>query len=256
MDEDSGRKAATADSFGDNAEWYLASEMHREGEDLELLASWCGGATRALDVATGAGHTAGALVRVGVPDVVASDASPSMVETSVESFPGVEGVVADAEGLPFAADAFDAVTCRIAAHHFPHPEAFVAEVARVLRPDGVFALEDNVAPEDADLGSFLNRLERMRDPTHVESYATSTWHGWLADAGFEVAETEHLMKPLQFDWWVDRLDSPDAAEREAVHRFLRDAPPEATDFFEIESEDGEVRSFGSLKALVRAVRVE
>lgn len=179
MDERSNQKSATADSFGESADGYLDSNTHREGEDLELLASWCDDATRALDVATGVGHTAGALVDAGIPDVVASDASPSMVATSVDSFPGARGVVADAERLPFATDAFDAVTCRIAAHHFPDPEAFVGEVARILRPGGTFALEDNVTPEDEALDSFLDRLEELRDPTHVRSYRTSTWQQWL-----------------------------------------------------------------------------
>jgi SAM-dependent methyltransferase len=254
MDEDSARKSAAAASFGASADGYLGSRTHSEGADLDRLAAWCEGTTRALDVATGAGHTAGALAEAGVGEVIALDASPSMVATSVESFPGIEGVVGDAERLPFADGAFDAVACRIAAHHFPHPEAFVAEVARVVRPGGVFALEDNVAPEDEDLDSFLNRLERIRDSTHVRSYTTSTWHGWLEVAGFAVRETEHLVRRLEAEPWIARVSSLDAADRERVRRFLEDAPEEANEFFEFRYEDGNVRSFGSLKALIRAER--
>ena len=254
MDEGSDRKTATAASFGDSADGYLRSETHREGVDLELLASWCADATLALDVATGAGHTAGALVDVGVQNVVALDAAPQMVALSVESFPGVGGVVGDAERLPFAADTFDAVTCRIAAHHFPDPEAFVAEVARVVRPGGTFALEDNVVPEDDALGSFLNRLESMRDPTHVEAYRASTWRAWLEDAGFSIEETEHLVKRLEVEPWVNRISSLDAEDRERVRQFLLDAPDDAAAFFDVRYEDGDVHSFGSLKALIRAER--
>lgn len=255
MEDDSGRKSATADSFGESAEGYLGSRTHSEGEDLERLATWCEDATRALDVATGAGHTAGALVEAGVPNVAAMDASPSMVATSVDSFPGVDGVVGDAERLPFADDAFDAVTCRIAAHHFPDPGTFVDEVARVVRPGGVFAFEDNVAPADDALGAFLNHLERMRDPTHVESYGTSTWHGWLEGAGFDLRETDHLVRRLDFEPWVDRVRSLDPEEGERVRQYLRDAPEEAVEFFDIRyDEEGAVRSFGSPKALICAER--
>ena len=235
MDEDSERKSATADSFGASAGGYLDSRMHSEGEDLDLLAAWCDGATRALDVATGAGHTAGALLESGVPNVVALDASPSMVATSVDSFPGVEGVVGDAERLPIATD------------------AFVREVARVVRPGGVFALEDNVVPEDDALASFLDRLEGMRDPTHVRSYRTSTWHEWLGDAGFVVGETVRLVKRLDVEPWIGRIRSLDAEDGERVRQYLRDAPDEAMEFFDIRyGEEGSARSFGSPKALIRA----
>ena len=253
--EASRRKSAAAASFGDSAEGYRTSRMHREGADLERLVGWCAGAERALDVATGAGHTAGGLRRVGVPDVVALDAAPAMVATAEADHPGVAGVVGDAERLPFAAEAFDAVTCRIAPHHFPDPAAFVAEVARVVRPGGTFALEDNVAPEDEALADWLNDLEALRDPTHGRSYPTSTWTGWLEAAGFAVEETVHLLKPLAYEPWVHRPGVHDAAGVERVRRHLVDAPPAAVEAFDVRVEDGEPVRFGSLKGLLRAVRV-
>ena len=255
MDGDADRKKSVARSFDDRADVYLSSAVHREGADLETIASWCAGASRALDVATGAGHTAGAIAGQGVPSVVATDASPSMVATAECEFPGVEGVVADAERLPFAADSFDAVACRIAAHHFPDPAAFVAEVARVLRPGGTFAFEDNVAPADDDLAAFVNRVEWLRDETHVESYATADWIDWLTAAGFDVEETSHLKKPLPFDPWVE-AQVADADRRDEVHRVLLDAPEAAREAFDVEVEGGEVQSFSNLKVLIRAVRVE
>lgn len=243
---------ATADSFGERAEGYLSSTTHRAGADLERLATWSDGAKLALDVATGAGHTAGALLAAGVPTVIASDASPSMVGTCTESFPGVAGVVSDAERIPFASDTFDAVTCRIAAHHFPDPEAFVQEVSRVVRPGGTFAFEDNVAPDDEVLAKFLNRLEEMRDPTHVKSYRTSTWLRWMEEAGFSIEETDHTIKRIPYRTWIDRIQTLSIVDRKEVHRHLVSAPEEVLDFFDVRFEDGEVQSFASLKALIRA----
>ncbi len=255
MADPSGRKAATAESFGEATEGYTESRMHREGRDLDRLASWCADRAVALDIATGAGHTAGALREAGVDRIVASDASPAMVSTAVDSYPAVIGVVADAERLPFGDGTFDAVTCRIAAHHFPDPRTFVKEVARVLQPGGVFAFEDNVAPEDDDLARYLNRLEAMRDPTHVESYKLSTWERWLREAEFAVEERQQMMKPIEYDPWVNRIDALDAEDRSEVHRFLLEAPGEAVDFFEIAAGEEGVETFGSLKGLIRATRV-
>ena len=255
MSDGSEKKRASAASFGEAADAYLHSSVHRAGADLELLASWCRDATDVLDVATGAGHTAGAVANEGVPNVVAVDAAASMVSTATNAFEGLTGVVADAERLPFQAEAFDAVTCRIAAHHFPDPAAFVSEVARVVRPGGTFAFEDNVAPDDPDLGAFIDRVERLRDPTHVAAHPTAQWHGWMTEHGLAVEETSHLKRTLEFDAWTE-AQALDPTRTQQVERVLAGAPPDAASFFEIRQEPGSVQSFANLKAVIRARRVE
>ncbi|WP_411963639.1 class I SAM-dependent methyltransferase [Haloferax sp. YSMS24] len=246
----SDEKRRTAAHFGNAAESYFESDVHRLGADRKTLAEWCRDATRALDVATGGGHTAGAIAAVGVPEVVASDAAPAMVATAVREYP-VTGVVADAERLPFGDETFDAVSCRIAAHHFPDPEAFVAEVARVLEPDGVLAFEDNVAPEDESLATFLNGIERLRDPTHVELSPVSQWREWFEDAGLVVEEVETASLTLDFDAWTERTGvSPD--DRAELERRFREAPTAAKDRFEVVFDGDAVVSFANPKALIRA----
>lgn len=246
------QKRATSSAFGAAAEEYLDSGVHRQGKDLQLLADWCADAELVLDVATGAGHTAGAVADISDAEIIASDASPEMVRTASGTF-DVIGVVADAEALPFPADTVDAVTCRIAAHHFPNPSRFIAEVARVLRPDGVFAFEDNVAPEDPILRKFLNRVERLRDPTHVQSYTVSQWQRWLTDAGFQIHETSVLRKRLTYDDWVARTN-PSPSRRTELESLLTDPPAEAAKTFDIEIVDGAVASFDNLKGLMLATR--
>ena len=252
--DDSARKRESMDSFGGAADAYRESAVHREGSDLETLASWGRDASCALDVACGAGHTAGALADAGVPFVVAADATRAMVETTTETY-DVEGVAADAERLPFADDAFDAATCRIAAHHFPDPRTFVAEVGRVLAPGGVFAFEDNVAPEDDDLAEFFDRFERLRDPTHVEAYSQSRWESWLREAGFEVGESLTIRRELDYEAWVERTD-PGDERRERLAELLRTPEAEAVYGVSVEDgmvEDGAVRGFGNRKVLIRAL---
>jgi len=251
MPDEADRKRSTADTFDEHADAYVESSVHRAGDDLRTLATWCEDADRALDVATGAGHTAGAILDRGVPEVVATDAAPGMVATAGSEYPGVRAVVADAERLPFRADAFDAVACRIAAHHFPDPREFVAEVARVTEPGGVFAFEDNVAPDDDALDDFLNRVERLRDPSHVRSHRDSTWRKWLRDAGFEITEGFVITKTIDYGDWVRQLDTP-AENRAQLEALFADPPAEAADLYEVEVDGEQVESFANLKLLLRA----
>jgi SAM-dependent methyltransferase len=258
-EKERGHKRRTADSFGENAHSYFESAAHNSGEDLDVLRNWVKDAEpeRVLDIATGAGHTAGEMNEGTGNDtlICATDISSDMVHTAVSQY-GVEGVVADAEKLPFASSSFDAVTCRIAAHHFPNPREFLGEVHRILTPDGVFAFEDNVSPDDEEHDEYLNEIERLRDPTHVRSYTVAEWERWFEDAGFDMLESRVVKKSLDYDTWIDSLDTT-KENRERVESMLREPPVEnperARELFDIScGEDGEVKSFSNLKLLVRA----
>ncbi len=246
---DSKQDVATA--FGRASTGYRDSPVHRGGRDLSLLSEWASEATLALDIATGAGHTANALMRTGVEEVLVLDLTREMVEMAQSSFPLLRGVVGDAEALPFADNTFDAVSCRIAAHHFPDPATFVSEVARILAPGGVFVLEDNVAPEDEALAEFLNTVEAIRDPTHVESYPEQTWRDWLSAAGFVVEETAWVRRTIEFDSWVDRMNVPEDRLSELQELFDK-APNAARRYFDIWYAENGVASFTTPKLLVRA----
>jgi len=241
------RKRDSAASFDRASEAYRTSDVHRAGEDLDLLATWCGDASQALDVACGAGHAGGAVTDQGV-SVVACDAAPRMVRETVEAYP-VRGVVADAERLPFADGSFDALTCRIAAHHFPDPAAFVREAARVLEPGGVVAFEDNVAP--AGIEAFLNRVERLRDPTHVRSHTEAQWREWFDESGLAVSTVRHTTRRLDFEDWVERLDV-DTETRATLTEVFRAAPESVREALDVDVEAGRVQSFDSPKLLLRA----
>jgi ubiquinone/menaquinone biosynthesis C-methylase UbiE len=253
MTDDTGQKAAAAESFDEHASAYVESDAHRAGEDLATLADWAGDATRALDVATGAGHTGGAVLDRRVPEVVVTDAAPAMIRTAESEFPGVSGAVGDAEALPFVANAFDAVTCRIAAHHFPDPVAFVREVARVTEPGGVFAFEDNIAPEDDDLDAFLNRIERLRDPSHARSHRESEWRRWITDTGFGIEEAVVIKRTIDYRDWIAQLDTP-TENRAELEALFADPPDGAGELYEITHDRDGLASFANLKLLVRARR--
>ncbi len=48
----------------------------------------------------------------------------------------------DAENMPFEDGEFQAVTCNMSIHHYPHPQKAVNEMFRILAPEGVLLLND------------------------------------------------------------------------------------------------------------------
>lgn len=220
--------------FAATAEAYVHSAIHAAGDDLarliEAITARLGSLAGrpALDVATGGGHTALALARAGAV-VTASDLTPEMLAAAEahlrEAAPdaGVRFVRAAAEGLPFDGGAFEVVTCRIAAHHFADPRAFLAEARRVLAPGGVLGLIDNIAPEDVAAARGMNDVERLRDPSHVEAYPVSRWLGWAGEAGLEPVHLERFWRHKELETWLRRART--SAENEAALRAMLEAAP-------------------------------
>jgi len=247
MEENRDVKRKVQDQFGRNAEKYVQSESHAQGDDLPMLLEWLQPEPDwiALDVATGGGHVA----RVLSPhckQVVATDLTRPMLEaaTAANRKAGADNilyVVADAEELPFLSDSFDVVTCRIAAHHFPNPGAFVREVSRVLRPGGWFLLIDNIAPEQPEWDRFINRVEKLRDPSHVCCLSLSKWKELLQQHGLESSRERQRKKQIAFPSWVRRTASSEEQVQQ-VEQLLREADEQTAHYFAIRTEAGHVLS--------------
>jgi ubiquinone/menaquinone biosynthesis C-methylase UbiE len=244
--------------FSATAEQYVRSPRHASGDDLARLVELGAlrGDERVLDIATGAGHTALAFAP-HVANVVASDLTPRMLELAAElaaerKVKNVTFVLAQAEALPFEAESFDVVTCRVAPHHFADPQAFVNEAGRVLRPGGRFLLDDQMAPEDPELDEFVNAFERWRDPSHVRAYTPSQWCRWIEAAGLSVELVEPSERAsYEFADWTQRAKMPQP-EREALERWLIAAPARCAEFYRIKIEDGHVQSLCACFSIITA----
>ncbi|MDP9291928.1 MAG: methyltransferase domain-containing protein, partial [Verrucomicrobiota bacterium] len=145
---------------------------------------------RVLDVACGAGHTGLHLASLG-HRVTCADLSPQMLERTCEAAAArgleIETRQHTAEHLPYDDASFDLVTCRVAPHHFSSPAAFVSEVARVLKPGGRFLLIDGtVHEENSAAANWLNRVEKLRDPSHVRLLSPAEWAALCQAASLRV----------------------------------------------------------------------
>lgn len=250
-------KQRVKDQFGGAGDAYVVSATHREGDDLARLVEVAelNADVVALDVATGGGHT-GLALAPHVRHVTFSDLTPRMLEHA-EDFVRSSGVenadfqVADAEDLPFADASFDLVTCRIAPHHFANVRQAVREVARVLRPGGLFLLLDSAVPEDPALDELINTLERRRDPSHVRSYTIAEWTAFLDEAGLAVELSEIFLKRHEYGDWTARSRMT-AEDREALVAWVLAWPPEAKATVKIEEAGGRFIAFTDEKVLMKA----
>jgi ubiquinone/menaquinone biosynthesis C-methylase UbiE len=258
--ENSKIKQLAQDQFGPVAQQYVTSAIHAHGDDLARMVELARprGDERLLDIATGGGHTALAFAP-HVRAVVATDLTPRMLEAAEafireQSATNISFEIADAEDLPFPDASFEIVTTRIAPHHFPDPQQYVHEVARVLRPGGLFVLDDNMAPADPELDAFLNRFEQWRDPSHVRSHTIDEWSAWMEDAGLRVEKVEPLQrKRYEFAHWTAQMRLPES-ERDALEAWLIAAPPRCAEFFEVTVADGRVQSLTSRYGIIVARR--
>jgi SAM-dependent methyltransferase len=103
------------------------------------------GGKAVLEVSCGHGGGASYLSRTLRPaSYVGLDLNPAGIRFCQKrhSVPGLSFVRGDAERLPFAENAFDAVINVEASHCYPSLPKFLAEVARVLKPGGRFLYAD------------------------------------------------------------------------------------------------------------------
>lgn len=225
--------------FGRTAAAYVESPSHARGEDLDRIVALAmdHGGERVVDVGTGVAHT----LRRVAPSfrrAVGVDATREMLEAGLGVLEGASVknavlVQADATALPIPSGAADVVTSRLAAHHFVDAAGAFREIARILRPGGLFILVDNFAPDEPELQRFINEVETLRDPSHVRNHTVGVWSDLLERAGLRTTvDSDSGVTKLTTENWLERSQTPpDRAEE--VRRRLRTATPAAVEAFRI-----------------------
>lgn len=165
-----------------------------------------------LDVAAGAAHVGRALAP-HVAHVSAIDLTPEMLRqgNALAAAGGIANVaflVGDAEALPWIDHQFDLVVCRLALHQVYDPRAVVREMLRVVRPSGRVGIADIVAEDDTALATEMNRLERLRDPSHGRALAEAEIRGLIEETGATVVTAAAQDQPLDFEDWMERSQTP------------------------------------------------
>ncbi len=158
-------------------ERFVPATMGEELIAAEHLARYAWAAplvagARVLDAGCGTGYGAAMLAEAGAEHVVGVDVAEAVVEAA-RSRSGARLAFsrADLVRLPFEAGSFDVVTCFEVIEHVQDPVDVLAELARVLAPDGVLA----ISSPNADRYPPGN-------PHHVREFTTSEFRALLAEA--------------------------------------------------------------------------
>lgn len=200
---------------------------------------------RVLDVAAANGHTGLYFASLGHHVVLADIAGPMLErarELAAERGLIVETREHPAEAMPYPDGHFDLVACRVAAHHFSSPEAFVRESARVLKPGGRFLLIDNSAEDGNPVAEeWMLQIDKLHDATHVRALTPNAWKALCAAAALEVRSA--VLTPFKqpnLEWFFATSATPPEARRKA-RELIAHAPEEARRAFHLVQEpDGNV----------------
>lgn len=235
---------AAREQFGKQSKRYGAGHILANTSDVSAALSrlQLPKQARALDVATGAGHTALCLAEMGC-EVVASDIAAPMLdrvnEAAAERNLQVITRQHSAEELPYPDSSFDLVTSRVAPHHFSSPEAFVRESARVLVPGGWFLLIDGSVPDDCpEASEWLHHVEKLRDPSHNRFLSRAAWRELCEKSGLTVERAELTpFKQPDLEWYFETAATTEE-NRAKVRELMRTASANVRFVYQLGEEKG------------------
>jgi ubiquinone/menaquinone biosynthesis C-methylase UbiE len=205
--------------------WFTAESARRYEVQVEALFAGTAGAMRrralslwakawkahdhrglaVLDLACGAGGFLGDLASAFPrARLLGLDLSPAYLGQARAAAPSAAFIQGKAEQLPFAGGSLDAVTSVYLFHELPPKvrTAVAAEIARVLKPGGLFAFADSIQPVDEPrLGRLLEAFPAYFHEPYYATYARADLTDLFAAAGlrFVDQDTAFLTKAMIFE---------------------------------------------------------
>lgn len=105
-----------------------------------------------LDIATGTGDLAILMANTTAEKIIGLDISAGMLEVGNKKIASkhlsekIEMLLGDSENMPFEDNTFDAITVAFGVRNFENLEKGLAEILRVLKPNGIFVILETSNP--------------------------------------------------------------------------------------------------------------
>ncbi len=174
---------------------------HQRRRHAAVLHLMKGIGGRVLDYGCGYGDLAYAISRTN--PVVGCDVDPRRVAFASQEYAPIVFVQCDQSGAPFADHSFDVVLSVVVIHFVPDPAHYLAEIQRLLKPDGTLVFFCQNRPVFRDT---LRRLfRRGQSPSPIWIPSMSEMKSIIARAGFEIVDSTFFYDP-PFDGWKNTRD--------------------------------------------------
>ena len=217
------------DQFTRQAVRFATAPSIRDEAALRLIVEFSGArpSDTVLDVACGPGLVVVAFARV-VEHATGIDITPAMLErakvhAAEQSVTNVTWRQGDVLPLPYPDASFSIVTSRFAFHHFLDPFAVLREMARVCAPGGTVVVVDTApAPDKAPA---LNRLEVLRDPSHVRALTLDEHLDLFRRAGLPEPRVTRYRLDTDLEALLSR-SVPDPGNAEKIRALVAAALPD------------------------------
>jgi ubiquinone/menaquinone biosynthesis C-methylase UbiE len=177
------------DQFTRQATPFNTAQTIADESALRLLVEFSGAgpADNVLDVACGGGLVVCAFARVA-EHATGIDLTPAMLDRAqalarVQGLSNVSWKQGDVQPLPYADETFTIVVSRFTFHHFLNPAAVLEEMVRVCAPGGRIVVADVAASADPAKATEFNRMEKLRDPSHVRAMPSLELQALFSAAG-------------------------------------------------------------------------
>ncbi|HNP33438.1 MAG TPA: bifunctional demethylmenaquinone methyltransferase/2-methoxy-6-polyprenyl-1,4-benzoquinol methylase UbiE [Flavobacterium sp.] len=161
-----------------------------------------------LDIATGTGDLAILMASTSAKKIVGLDLSSGMLEVGKEKIADknltdkIEMVLADSENIPFPDNHFDAITVSFGIRNFETLEKGLAEIYRVLKPNGIFVILETSVPTKFPFKQGYNFYTKLILPVIGKIFSKdNNAYGYLSEsaANFPFGETlNNILRKISF----------------------------------------------------------
>ena len=170
------------------------------GNTLNFVNQWAAIPAEAtvLDIACGTGEFERLLLQVNPnQQILGIDISTEMLAIAQQKLDGYSSVrfeQGSATKIPAVDEQFDVVICASSFHYFDQPIDALAEMKRVLKPEGKIVILDWC--KDYLLCRFYDAVLKVTDPGYRQCYTQTEFHNFFSDAQLSI----QAATKIRFGW--------------------------------------------------------